>query len=444
MYDYTLICAFLKETENRKLPPTTMDLALPIKISKENDSSVPYKTKEHESLPEEHKISVDESEFTLDRIKYEAKEEEELKELVTEGVKENKEALITDCVSSHNTCKHKSPENTSANILEEKESTQKLYSCKLCSKTYRYKRCLKTHARLHKKRLQCEACLKFFADKTLLKRHQGSHVTERKFICPICYTAFPSKCALNSHRERPGKEHCEKEDRGKVLEEGVVMQSVIEGRVKLKDEELCEVEMECEEFGGVKAENDYQCDGSAKGIVGRKEPQFSEDNILLETPQREKVLEDRVLMQNGFEGRVKVENEELCDMEKECVEFGAVKTENDYQCDESVKQMEKESIGRKEPKFSIDSTLLETPQREKLLEDRVVTQIGFDGGVKLENEELCEMENECVEFEVVNAEDGDESDESLKETEEGSVKRKEPNKVTTKCNSVSQSSTYKI
>ncbi|XP_022094034.1 zinc finger protein 208-like [Acanthaster planci] len=85
-----------------------------------------------------------------------------------------------------------------------KSGGNKLTTCRICHKSFRFVTLLKEHIKqLHgeERPFQCDMCKKTYYTISHLKEHHiRAHTNSRDFICPICQKRFCRKSDLNQHR----------------------------------------------------------------------------------------------------------------------------------------------------------------------------------------------------------------------------------------------------
>lgn len=81
------------------------------------------------------------------------------------------------------------------------QTTEKTYTCKICSKVFSYNCNLKRHVRIHNgvKSFKCDICGKVFLERGGMKHHLRTHTGERPSKCDICGKAFSNNGNLKSH-----------------------------------------------------------------------------------------------------------------------------------------------------------------------------------------------------------------------------------------------------
>ncbi|XP_077545685.1 uncharacterized protein LOC144158581 isoform X1 [Haemaphysalis longicornis] len=95
------------------------------------------------------------------------------------------------------TCQQSNHQATKGNIC----TIQTPYSCTVCQKSYRHKRCLDMHMKVcnGERCHACGLCQKSFTRKSYLVAHERVHSGERPFVCRICQKSFSQKGNLDTH-----------------------------------------------------------------------------------------------------------------------------------------------------------------------------------------------------------------------------------------------------
>eukprot|EP00088_Acartia_fossae_P021699 TRINITY_DN23060_c0_g1_i1.p1 TRINITY_DN23060_c0_g1~~TRINITY_DN23060_c0_g1_i1.p1 ORF type:complete len:490 (-),score=23.64 TRINITY_DN23060_c0_g1_i1:135-1580(-) len=76
----------------------------------------------------------------------------------------------------------------------------KIFSCKLCDKTFAVVSALKRHERgVHEKQYYCDICQKGFFKESNLSKHKMIHTTEKAYGCEICNITFTRHWLLKGH-----------------------------------------------------------------------------------------------------------------------------------------------------------------------------------------------------------------------------------------------------
>ena len=86
--------------------------------------------------------------------------------------------------------------------FSEKSLTIDKHSCGVCLRTYSSQQSLRHHKRTHhqnEKSFQCHTCLKYFVERSTLKRHMIIHMDEKPYKCDHCDRAFSDKSTLRRH-----------------------------------------------------------------------------------------------------------------------------------------------------------------------------------------------------------------------------------------------------
>ncbi|XP_006900573.1 PREDICTED: zinc finger protein 18-like [Elephantulus edwardii] len=104
-------------------------------------------------------------------------------------------------------------------VFHQRTHTAKMYfQCHTCKKAFQQNSDFLKHQRIHtrEKTCNCEHCGKGFRDISGLRRHEKIHTTEKSYKCPVCEKSFLHRSQFNRHHrvhtgEKPYKcLHCEK------------------------------------------------------------------------------------------------------------------------------------------------------------------------------------------------------------------------------------------
>ena len=78
---------------------------------------------------------------------------------------------------------------------------EKPYSCKICNESFINARNMKVHERIHtgEKLHSCKTCNKSFSDPSSMRVHEKIHVGEKPFICNTCNKSFSNSGNLKKH-----------------------------------------------------------------------------------------------------------------------------------------------------------------------------------------------------------------------------------------------------
>ncbi|PSN33651.1 hypothetical protein C0J52_18260 [Blattella germanica] len=83
-------------------------------------------------------------------------------------------------------------------------SGDKPWSCKICKKSFRFSSSLRSHITVHNQEerpYQCETCLKRFLYNSSYRAHKFIHTGQKPHVCDTCGTAFVNISKLNEHRK---------------------------------------------------------------------------------------------------------------------------------------------------------------------------------------------------------------------------------------------------
>ncbi|KAF8778405.1 Zinc finger protein 43 like protein [Argiope bruennichi] len=94
---------------------------------------------------------------------------------------------------------------------EKRDLGQSPFTCVVCNSTYKHKRHLTAHMRIHDEHnpFKCVECHKNCQTKSDLARHMAAHTNYRPLKCDICSSAFKTKSTLRLHKKIHEKcKHC--------------------------------------------------------------------------------------------------------------------------------------------------------------------------------------------------------------------------------------------
>uniref|UniRef100_A0A8C6TCX1 C2H2-type domain-containing protein n=1 Tax=Neogobius melanostomus TaxID=47308 RepID=A0A8C6TCX1_9GOBI len=79
---------------------------------------------------------------------------------------------------------------------------KKKHRCRVCSKTFKTKKDLKIHTRVHtgEKPFKCSTCDKTFTQSCNLNTHRRTHTGDKPYSCSVCNKTFARKGTLDRHR----------------------------------------------------------------------------------------------------------------------------------------------------------------------------------------------------------------------------------------------------
>ena len=88
--------------------------------------------------------------------------------------------------------------------------TERKYICPVCSKAFKTSACLNGHKKTHSdfKPFACEFCDKKFIKQRYLVEHMRSHTGERPFPCDQCDYAAATSGNLRLHKNKRHKHPC--------------------------------------------------------------------------------------------------------------------------------------------------------------------------------------------------------------------------------------------
>ena len=91
-------------------------------------------------------------------------------------------------------------------------SSEAVFRCKSCDKSYVTPGALKMHIRTHTLPCKCKVCGKSFSRPWLLQGHYRTHTGEKPFKCEVCFRAFADRSNLRAHMQTHSfikKYHCD-------------------------------------------------------------------------------------------------------------------------------------------------------------------------------------------------------------------------------------------
>ena len=98
--------------------------------------------------------------------------------------------------------------NSSSKVAQHKHThqTSNIFTCEFkgCEKTFKAKRYLLAHSKLHQERSshECEICRKILAGPREMRAHLRVHTGEKPFTCQECNQSFRNRSTYNTHKKR--------------------------------------------------------------------------------------------------------------------------------------------------------------------------------------------------------------------------------------------------
>ncbi|XP_073337755.1 uncharacterized protein [Pagrus major] len=91
--------------------------------------------------------------------------------------------------------------NSPTHLVSEGGAAERPFSCSQCAKTFRRKKNLQEHLRIHtgEKPYGCSVCMKYFSCSGSLRKHLRIHTGEKPFSCSVCGNRFTESGHLKVH-----------------------------------------------------------------------------------------------------------------------------------------------------------------------------------------------------------------------------------------------------
>ncbi|XP_063530435.1 protein krueppel-like [Cydia strobilella] len=117
------------------------------------------------------------------------------------GRKRRRASKLDDTVTTSHTTAPLSPPSSGSSPGAADPPRDKLFTCKICSRSFGYKHVLQNHERTHtgEKPFECGECHKRFTRDHHLKTHLRLHTGEKPYSCPHCPRHFVQVANLRRH-----------------------------------------------------------------------------------------------------------------------------------------------------------------------------------------------------------------------------------------------------
>ena len=90
--------------------------------------------------------------------------------------------------------------------MQHQRNLEEIYSCDICDTQLKTKKQLYNHRRIHKDKVKCDICLKYFVNEASKKRHEREvHCKKKDFNCEKCGRCFARRLTLEEHLNVCGK-----------------------------------------------------------------------------------------------------------------------------------------------------------------------------------------------------------------------------------------------
>jgi uncharacterized Zn-finger protein len=73
------------------------------------------------------------------------------------------------------------------------------FKCEICPKSYKQKRSLNRHIKLHRANFKCKQCTLTFEEECDLNMHNMTLHSKKNFLCSVCGNSYTRKSSLEEH-----------------------------------------------------------------------------------------------------------------------------------------------------------------------------------------------------------------------------------------------------